>query len=156
MNDPKFMENINAKNEYNEWKTFALKGEMTQMAIAFILGTAFTKVVNSISNNLIMPFLNYGLSFTGDGWRKWKISPISGLEIEVGMFLGSLIDFLLISIVLYIMYRKLMKSIWPKKKKSKIECIETKDCPLCFEKVNWKATKCPYCTGPILMRYNHE
>jgi large conductance mechanosensitive channel len=145
------IEFVIGEKEFSEWKSFAFKGQMIQMAIAFILGAAFTKAVKAISDCILMPLINYGLLLTGEDWRKWTVSPVENLNIEVGAFLSAFVDFLLISIVLYIMYRKVMRPLFDEEKKAKteIKCIETRDCPSCFEKIHWKATKCPSCTGDI-------
>ena len=141
------IEYVVGEKEYSDWKKFAFKGQMIQMAISFMLGTAFGKVVKAISESLIMPIINWGLAFTGKNWRTFKLSPLKGLNIEVGVFLGAFVDFILISIILYILYVKLLKPLFEESKG--IKCVETKNCPHCFSKINWQATKCPSCTGDI-------
>lgn len=142
------IEFVVGEKEYSEWKKFAFKGQMVQMAIAFMLGTAFGKVVKAISESLIMPIINWGLSFTGENWRTFKLSPLNGLDIEIGVFLSAFVDFMLISIILYIIYRKLLKPLFEEEKG--IKCIEIKSCPHCFDKINWQATRCPSCCGEII------
>ena len=141
------IEYVVGEKEYSEWKKFAFKGQMTQMAIAFMLGAAFGKVVKAISESLIMPIINWGLSFTGENWRTFTLSPLEGLNIEIGVFLGAFVDFMLISIILYILYRKILKPVFQEDKA--IKCIETKSCTHCFIKINWRATRCPNCCGEV-------
>lgn len=88
-----------------EYREFAFQGDMLKMAIAFILGAAFSKTVTAISECLIMPVLNFVLKFTGDSWRTSTWEPVQGLVFEVGKFAAASIDFLLISIVLFMMWK---------------------------------------------------
>ena len=96
-------------DRFDEYKKFAFKGDMMKMAIAFILGGAFSKVVTSISESLIMPFLNFILLKTGVGWREFAWTPWTGLTLEVGQLLAAFVDFFLISIVLFIMWKILKR-----------------------------------------------
>ena len=93
------------QNEFSEYKKFAFKGDMIKMAIAFILGGAFNKVVTSISENLMMPLLNFIVSKTGGNWREAVWAPVEGLAFEIGQFAAVAVDFLLITIVLFVMWR---------------------------------------------------
>ena len=132
------------EKEIKKYKEFAFKDDMFKMSIAFIMGAAFNKVVTGISDLLIMPLINFIIIQTGDAWRKWKIEPIIGLRIEIGEFLGILVDFLLISIILYIIYSKIIQRI-----KSSNNFVPIKKCPLCVSDINAYAKKCPKCTGDI-------
>jgi large conductance mechanosensitive channel len=93
------------QTQIQEYRKFAFQGDMLKMAIAFILGAAFSKTVTAISENLIMPLLKYLLHFTGDEWRTATWEPIHGLIFEVGKFGASAVDFLLISVVLFLMWK---------------------------------------------------
>lgn len=132
------------EKEIKKYKEFAFKEDMFKMSIAFIMGASFNKVVTGISDLLLMPLINFIIIQTGDGWRKWKVEPVNGLKIEIGQFLGVLVDFLLISIVLYIVYAKIIKKIT-----NSNNCINLKNCPLCLSEINYLAKKCPKCTGDI-------
>lgn len=89
----------------NEYRKFAFKDDMLKLAIAFILGGAFSKTVTAISECLIMPLLNFALKFTGENWRTATWEPVQGLVFEIGKFAAATIDFLLISIVLFYMWK---------------------------------------------------
>jgi len=142
-----------SNKELVEYKKFALKEDMLKMSTAFILGAAFNNVVKGISDLLIMPFINFIILKTGESWRKFKIEPIQGLVLEVGQFLGYLVDFILISIILYVFYIKILKNI-KLQKEVDLKCIETKDCPLCQSRIHYLAKKCPECTGNIEGKIN--
>ena len=141
------IEHVVGEEELKQWKKFAFKGRMIEMAIAFILGAAFQKVVSSISQNLIMPMVNYVVGKTGEDWRDCSLSPLEGMTFELGQFAGSFLDFVLISIILYVVYRKVMFPLL--KEDVKIRCIQTISCPECQEEIHYKASKCPFCTSTL-------
>lgn len=91
------------------------KEDMLKISIAFIMGNSFNKVVTGISDLLFVPFINLIIRQTGESWRRWSIVLADDLSIEVGKFLGIIIDFLLISIILYLLYGKLLSNIYNKK-----------------------------------------
>lgn len=103
------IENKVIKNEIKEFKKFAFKGDMIKISIGIILGNSFNEVVKSISDNIIMPIVNFIISKTGNNWRNWDLEIIGGLNLEIGKFLGSSIDFLLTALFLYLIYMKIMK-----------------------------------------------
>lgn len=132
------------KKEIKEYKKFAFKEDMLRMSIAFILGASFNKVVTGISDLILMPLINFIILQTGDYWRKWNWEPISGLRFEIGQFLGVMIDFLLISIILYIIYAKIVMKV-----RGNDEVFRLKICDFCKSEINELATKCPKCTGDL-------
>jgi len=93
-----------------EYRKFAFKDDMLKLAIAFILGGAFSKTVTAISEGLIMPMLNFLLQFTGENWREATWEPFEGMVLEIGKLGAAAVDFLLISIVLFYLW-KLAKAI---------------------------------------------
>jgi len=135
--------NFIGEKEIKKYKAFAFKEDMLKMSVAFMIGASFNKVVSGISDFLIMPFVNFIIIQTGESWRKWSVEPIVGLKIEIGQFLGVMIDFLLISFILYIIYGKIIKTI------VKTEIIQMKTCDFCMSEINLMAIKCPKCTGDL-------
>ncbi len=105
------LEGLVGKEELAEFQKFAFKDRMMEMAIAFMLGASFKAVVGSIVDNLLMPLVNYFVNFTGTGWREYKLEPVSGMVFEVGKFAGSFLDFLLMALILYILYVKIIKRV---------------------------------------------
>ena len=132
------------EKEIKQYKQFAFKEDMLKMSIAFILGASFNKVVTAISDLVLMPIINFVILQTGDYWRKWNWEPFTGLRFEIGQFLGVLIDFLLISIMLYVIYTKLLIKI-----KGNSNCARLKICNFCRSEINEFAIKCPKCTGDL-------
>jgi large conductance mechanosensitive channel len=139
------IENLVGKKEFNEFKKFAFKGHMIQMAIAFMLGAAFNSVIKGLSDNIIMPCLNYVINITGTDWREATYSPIEGLVLETGKFSGAFVDFLIISIIFFIVWQKIIKPI--EAEIPKIECIDTIECPYCLGRAHYQASKCSKCAS---------
>lgn len=133
-----------SQKEIKKYKEFAFKEDMIKMSIAFILGASFNKVVSGISDCIVMPVLNFIIMQTGDSWRKWNVEPIVGLKIEIGQFLGVMVDFLLISTILYLFYAKFITKIT-----NSNNLKQTKNCPYCFSQINANAIKCPNCTEKL-------
>lgn len=148
----KELEGIIGKETLSEFRQFAFKDNLFQMAIAFMLGAAFKKVVSGISDYLIMPIVNYVIGHTGSGWREMIWTPIEGLTFEVGKCSAVFVDFVLMAIILFIMWKKLIAPIFSEDKKStkhSIKCIDTIDCPQCLMKIDYRAKRCPYCTSQV-------
>jgi large conductance mechanosensitive channel len=88
-----------------DFQEFALKGNVVDLAIAVIIGTAFGKIITSFVEDVIMPLMNPLLSFAGKDWRTITISP----GIKIGHFLGAIVDFVIIALVLFMAIRALQK-----------------------------------------------
>ena len=101
------------ENEINEYKKFALSKNMFQVAIGLLLATSFQKTVTAVSEYFLMPIVNYFLGKTNGNWREWVISPILGMNIEIGKLAGVLLDFFVLSFILYLFYSRILKKFWP-------------------------------------------
>ncbi len=88
-----------------DFQEFALKGNVVDLAIAVIIGSAFGKIVTSFVEDVIMPLINPLVSFSGKDWRTITISP----GIKIGEFLGAIVDFVIIALVLFVAIRALQK-----------------------------------------------
>ena len=93
-----------------EFKEFALKGNVMDLAIAVILGAAFGKIVTSLVENIIMPIVG---SFIGKSVDTWSTT-INGVLIKYGLFLQTVIDFIIIALVIFMIVKTMNKM---KKKK---------------------------------------
>ncbi|HPK53560.1 MAG TPA: large conductance mechanosensitive channel protein MscL [Smithellaceae bacterium] len=101
---------MNAKNQMSamleEFKNFALKGNVVDLAIGVIIGAAFGKIVDSLVKHIIMPFV--GVILPGEqGYLTWKWV-ISGKEIPYGLFIGEVVNFFIIALALYIFIVKFL------------------------------------------------
>jgi large conductance mechanosensitive channel len=132
---------------WQEFKAFALKGNMVDMAIGIIIGASFSKVVSSLVSDIIMPPL--GLLIGGMDFSKLSLKMhvpgTSGepVELKYGAFINSLIDFLIIAIAIFAMI-KLINSLRQSKEEAP-EAPKTKECPECRMSVPIDARKCGHC-----------
>ena len=89
----------------DEYKQFAFKNNLVNMTIAFVLGAATGKVIESITESIVMPLVDFVIFKTGGGWRTRVWTPLVGLTFEVGKSMAASIEFALITIVLFIMWK---------------------------------------------------
>lgn len=134
------------KKFMEEFKKFIARGNVMDMAVGVIIGGAFTAIVNSLVNDIMMPVLSLitgGMDFThlcivlGKGEE--------AATLNYGAFLAAIINFLLIALVIFFLIKGINKMA-PKKEKAP---ETTKTCPYCREKVDKKATRCPHCTSEL-------
>ena len=131
-----------------EFKAFALKGNVMDMAVGVIIGGAFTAIVNSLVNDVMMPVLS--LITGGLDFSKLCIALGEGegaATLNYGAFIAAVINFLLIAFVIFMLVKTLNK--FSKKKEEAPAPATTKECPYCKEKVAIAATKCPHCTSSL-------
>lgn len=90
----------------DEFKAFALKGNVVDLAIGVIIGAAFGKIIDSLVKNIIMPFV--GLLLPGEkGYLGWKLM-VGSTEIPYGLFIGEVINFLIVALALFIFIKKFL------------------------------------------------
>lgn len=132
-------------NIIKEFKDFALKGNMVDLAIGVIIGAAFGKVVSSLVSDIIMPPI--GLLIGGIDFSALSVkmslpgSSLPPVEIKYGLFINNLIDFFIISAVIFLAIKGMNKL----RKSSPKEASKTKVCPECFMEVPIEAKKCGHC-----------
>jgi large conductance mechanosensitive channel len=123
-----------------EFRDFAIKGNALQLAVAVVIGTAFTKIVTAVVDDLLMPLMNAVLP--GGAWREYTVTP---LEFRVGHLLGAVVDFLLVALVLFLIVVKLMERF----SRKEVAAPTTRACPECLELVPLAARRCRACTAPL-------
>ena len=141
------------KKLMKEFKEFALKGNMVDLAVGMIIGAAFTAVVNSLVTNLFNPIIAL---VTGgvDLNELWKIPVGAVLEdgtqatINIGAFISSLINFVIMAFVIFMIVKGLNKARSLKKKEEEA-APTTKKCPFCLSEIPIEATRCPHCTSEL-------
>lgn len=137
-----------------EFKEFALKGNMIDLAIGVIIGGAFNKIVTSLVNDIIMPILsfftgrldfsNYFFALDGNHYDTIAQAQAAGTAtINYGTFISGVIDFLIMSFVVFIIVKQLNKL----HKAPQPAAPTEKECPFCKTKININATRCPHCTS---------
>ena len=107
---------IDFKKEIEEYKQFAFSKNFLEVALAVVFTTITQKLINNISECIIMPLINFIVQKTEGDWRNLIFSPAQGLEIEIGKFISSFVEFIITSLILYFVFTKLLKRIQPKTK----------------------------------------
>ncbi len=129
---------------FKEFKQFAMKGNVVDLAIGVIIGGAFGKIVTSLVDDIIMPLV--GLLLGGVDYSKWALS-LGNATLNYGLFIGSVLDFLIISFSIFIVVKQLNKL---KKKEIVVEAIPTKKtCIYCKTEIPIDAIRCPHCTSSL-------
>lgn len=131
-----------------EFKEFALKGNMVDLAIGVIIGTAFGKIVSSLVSDVLMPTLGLFIGGVDFGGLSFKVgipgSASPPVEIKYGLFLNAMIDFVIIAFVIFLVI-KAMNKLRPA---PQVEPV-TKSCPECLMEVPAKAKKCGHCCSQL-------
>ena len=132
-----------------EFKEFISKGNIFDMAVGLIIGSAFTAIVNSLVKDIFSPLITI---ITGKADMTQLIWNVNGAEIKYGSFLQNVITFLLTAIVLFMLVKGINSlSNLGKKKEEPAEhaAPTTKVCPYCCSEISSEATKCPHCTSAL-------
>ena len=129
------------KKFIEEFKAFALRGNVMDMAIGVIIGGAFTSIVTSLTENLINPIL--GL-FGGTDLSGFVLN-LGGVELRYGAFITSIINFLIMAFVLFCLLKAVNKLTALGKKPEAPAEPTTKVCPFCCSEIPIKAVKCAHC-----------
>jgi large-conductance mechanosensitive channel len=108
-----FIKSEQIQQEFKDYKKFAYKKNFFVMALALILATQTQKFASCITESLLMPIINYTLSATNGNWRSLIFIPLEGMEIEIGKILNSFLEFTIITILLYLVFQKIIKRIDP-------------------------------------------
>jgi len=141
---------------WKEFKEFAMKGNMIDLAVGVIIGGAFGKIVSSLVNDIIMPLLglilgntNFSNLFITLGKGTFKTideAKAAGVAtLNYGVFINNIIDFLIIAFSIFIVIKQLNRF----KKKSEPAPVTTKKCKYCLSEIPKEATRCPHCTSVL-------
>ncbi len=144
------------KKILEEFKEFALKGNVVDMAVGVIIAGAFSAIVTSLTDSFINPLINSigGAEVAGAIRLPWvdytgmTMEEISSLSLNYGNFITAIINFLIIAVILFVIV-KVMNKVMSIGKKKKEETPTEKDCPYCKMKIHIDATRCPHCTSKI-------
>lgn len=133
-----------ARNLWQEFKSFALKGNLLDLAVAVIIGAAFGQVINSLVQDIIMPIVSYLLP-AKMSYTEWRIGSATK-PILIGKFLGTLINFFIVSASVFAVVVKMLGTVIKKVSAPAPSTPTTKECPRCLSAIPIKATKCAHCT----------
>lgn len=148
------------KNMLKEFKKFALKGNMIDLAVGVIIGGAFNGLVNSLVKDIITPILSLltgKIDFTNlfialDGNKYDTLAEAQELgvaTVNYGSFISGLINFLIMAFVVFLMVKGINKLRTINEKPAEPATPTTKKCPYCLSEIAIEASRCPHCTSEL-------
>ncbi|MBU5482565.1 large conductance mechanosensitive channel protein MscL [Blautia sp. MSJ-19] len=127
------------KKFIEEFKAFALRGNVMDMAVGVIIGGAFSGIVTSLTDNFINPILN-----VLTGGATYSLADVAGFASS---FLSAVVNFIIMAFILFCLLKAINKLTGLTKKPEEPAEPETKICPYCQSEISIKATRCPHCTS---------
>jgi large conductance mechanosensitive channel len=147
---------------FKEFKEFALKGNVLDLAVGIVIGAAFTSIVNSLVADIIMPpiglllgkvdFSNLFLALK-DGkvpgpYETLAAAKAAGaVTMNIGLFVNAIISFVIVAFAVFLLVKGFNQL--RKQKAAEAAPVTTRDCPFCFSAIPLKATRCPHCTSEM-------
>ena len=128
-----------------EFKEFISRGSVMDLAVGMIIGAAFTAIVTSLVEDIIMPIVS--LAMGGIKVDQIGIQLAGGEVIRIGSFVGAIINFIIIAFVIFMIVKAFNKMSDLKKKPE--EAVTVKICPFCMSEIAIDATRCPHCTSQL-------
>lgn len=129
----------------SEFKGFAMKGNVMDMAIGIIIGSAFTGIVTSLVDNILSPLIGLLTRGNFDGLAV----DFFGVTLKYGSFIMAVINFLIVAFVLFVIIKAMNKAKSLGQKQEEEAEPEVKECPYCMSEIPVKATRCPHCTSQL-------
>ena len=145
-----------------EFRDFAMRGNVIDLAVGIIIGAAFGKIVSSLVDDLLMPplglvlgrvdFSSLFISLSGQHFDSIAAAKAAGAAtLYYGLFIDAVVNFLIVAFAVFILVRQVNR--WTAKfaptKDQAPPTPEAKDCPYCLSSIPLKATRCPHCTSQI-------
>ena len=124
-----------------EFREFALRGNVLDLAVAVIIGGAFGKIITSLVDDILMPLI--GLVLGGIDFSALAFA-FGGAEVRWGAFVQSIVDFVIVAFVIFLLVRAMNRL-----KREEPTTPTTKECPHCSTTIPLKATRCPNCTSQL-------
>jgi len=139
---------------FKEFKEFAMRGNVLDLAIGIIIGGAFGKIITSFVNDLLMPpiglllgkvdFSSLYVNLSGQAYPSLAAAKEAGAAtINYGLFLNTVLDFVIVAFAVFLLVRQVNR--WT----AKPAAPTTKECPFCYSTIALKATRCPHCTSEV-------
>ena len=141
---------------FKEFKEFAMKGNVLDMAVGIIIGAAFGRIITSLVSDILMPpiglilgkvdFSTLFLNISGTNYPTLAAAKAANAAtINYGSFINTVIDFVIVAFVIFLMVRQVNR--W--KKPEPVAAVTTKECPYCASQIPLKAARCPNCTSEL-------
>jgi large conductance mechanosensitive channel len=141
-----------------EFKEFAMRGNVLDMAVGIIIGGAFGKIITSFVGDILMPplglllgkvdFSNLFLNISGKDFESLAAAKQAGAAtINYGLFLNTVLDFLIVAFAIFLLIKQVNRM---KREPAPVPAEPTtKDCPFCLSSIAIKAVRCPHCTSQL-------
>jgi len=149
---------------FKEFKDFALRGNVMDMAVGIIIGAAFSTSVNSLVKDILMPpfgwllggvdFKNFYLTIktgtpTGPYLSLADAQASGAVTVNYGLFINAIISFLIVALAMFLLIRAINRLQEGKTEEDQETAPTTRECPYCFTSIPLKATRCPHCTSQL-------
>lgn len=132
-----------------EFKEFAVRGSVIDLAVGIIIGAAFSKLVGSLVEDVLMPPIGLMVGSVDFSQLAWELKEASGdaeaVAIRYGQFVNTVLDFLIVAFAVFLLVRQINRM----KRQEAPPPETTKNCPYCVSLIDVKATRCPSCTSEI-------
>ena len=141
---------------FKEFKEFAMKGSVLDLAVGVVVGAAFGKITSSFVADILMPplslllgrvnFTNLFITLSGGTFATLEEAKKAGaVTLNYGSFLGTVVDFLCIAFAVFIVVKQVNRMRRP----APVVEVATKDCPFCASAIPSRANRCPQCTSDL-------
>lgn len=145
------------KRFFNDFKAFAVQGNVIDLAVGVMIGTAFGKITSSLVSDIFMPligllvgkvdFKDMFLALDGNTYSSIEAATAAGVStLNYGAFITNVIDFVMIALCVFLFVKAISK-LMPKKKEA--PAVPMRECPFCKSQINAAATRCPECTSEV-------
>lgn len=142
---------------WKEFKKFAMKGNVIDLAVGVVIGGAFGRIVTSLVNDIVMPLIglivgkvnlsNLFITLGEGDFRTIEEAKEAGVAtLNYGLFLNNILDFVIIAFSIFLVVKQINRV---KKRQEKPVPVATKNCHYCYSTIHLKATKCPHCTADL-------
>jgi large conductance mechanosensitive channel len=143
---------------FREFREFAMRGNVVDLAVGIIIGAAFGKIVTSLVNDIVMPpiglllgrvdFSNLFINLSGQSVASLVEAKAAGAPtINYGVFLNTVIDFVIVVFAIFLLVRFINRL--SRQSESTPEAPTTRECPFCLSSIPLRATRCPQCTSTL-------
>lgn len=130
---------------FKEFKEFAMRGNILDMAVGIIVGAAFTAIVTALVDNIISPLIGLIVRVNFSDLS----ANILGVDLKYGAFIMAVLNFVIVAFVLFCIIKAFNKASDLAKKEAEEEAPSTKTCPFCKTEIDINATRCPHCTSVL-------
>lgn len=134
----------------SEFKEFAMKGSVVDLAVGVVIGGAFGKIVTSLVNDVVMPPIGLLMGGVDFADKKFLLKAAAGsnpaITLNYGNFINATVDFLIVAAAIFFVIKQMNRF----KKPAPLAAPTTKECPMCKETIPVSAVRCGHCTSPLV------